>query len=95
MLDLIAKLNDNVKTKMTKQHNVTYTGHSIQNEILAGLADMVCTSILREIKESEYYGITVDDTKDMSKKEQMSGVMKYYYRGAVHEIFLHFGQLSI
>lgn len=32
----------------------------------------------------------VDETKDLSKKEQMSFVIRYYYNGSVCESFLAF-----
>lgn len=85
ILDLISKHGDNLKTNMTKQQKATYTGHAIQNKILEGLADIVCPSIIKEIKEHE----SIDETKEMSKKDQMSPEDRYY-SGSVQESFLYF-----
>lgn len=54
---------------------------------------MVRTSISMEIKECENFGIMVHETKDMSKKEQMSLVVRYYFSASVHEGYI-FRQLS-
>lgn len=54
------------------------------------MADMVRTKIIEEVKESEVYSITADETKDVKIKEQISLVLRYYFSGAVHESFLHF-----
>ncbi|KAK7880157.1 hypothetical protein WMY93_033180, partial [Mugilogobius chulae] len=54
------------------------------------MAEMVRLSIINEVKESEVFSILADETKDVKKKEQMSFVLRYYYRGAVKESFLHF-----
>ena len=71
------------KKKKTGQRNATYLGHETQNEILDCLAEMVRTSIITEVAQSEAFSILVDETKDMSKKEQMSSVIRYYYNGSV------------
>lgn len=75
---------------MTGQRNATYLGHETQNEILDCLAEMVRTSITTEVAQSEAFSILVDETKDMSKKEEMSFVIRYYYNGSVRESFLAF-----
>ena len=90
IMELMAKHNPMVKKKMTGQRNATYLGHETQNEILDCLAEMVRTSIITEVAQSEAFSILVDETKDMSKKEQMSFVIRYYYNGLVCESFLAF-----
>lgn len=51
---------------------------------------MVRTSVTSEVSQSEAFSILVDETKDLSKKEQMSFVIRYYYNGSVCESFLAF-----
>uniref|UniRef100_A0A8C6SRB2 Zinc finger MYM-type protein 1-like n=1 Tax=Neogobius melanostomus TaxID=47308 RepID=A0A8C6SRB2_9GOBI len=89
IMELLAKHNPTVKRKMTSQRNATYLGHDTQNEIIDCLAEMVRTSI-SEVAQSEAFSILVDETKDLSKKEQMSFVIRYYYNGSVCESFLAF-----
>lgn len=90
IMELLAKHNPTVKRKMTSQRNSTYLGHDTQNEIIDCLAEMVRTSVTSEVSQSEAFSILVDETKDLSKKEQMSFVIRYYYNGSVCESFLAF-----
>ncbi|XP_048066986.1 uncharacterized protein LOC125280469 isoform X2 [Megalobrama amblycephala] len=90
IMELLAKHNPTVKRKMTSQRNATYVGHDTQNEIIDCLAEMVRTSVTSEVSQSEAFSILVDETKDLSKKEQLSFVIRYYYNGSVCESFLAF-----
>lgn len=45
------------------------------------LAEMGLSSIISEVTQSEAFIIMVDVTKDLSKKDQMSFVITYYYKG--------------
>lgn len=74
---------------MTSQRNATYLGHDT-HEIIDCPAEMVRTSITSEFAQSEAFSILVDETKYLSKKEQMSFVIRYYYNGSVCESFLAF-----
>uniref|UniRef100_A0A667WWJ6 DUF4371 domain-containing protein n=1 Tax=Myripristis murdjan TaxID=586833 RepID=A0A667WWJ6_9TELE len=89
ILELIAKHDPLIKQKMGHS-NVKYTSNHIQNEILEVLADMVRKDIIEEVKDSGVFSILADETKDLKKEEQISLVLRYYYRGTVHESFMHF-----
>lgn len=54
------------------------------------LAEIVRTSIISEVTQSEAFSIMVDETKDISKKEQMSFVIRYYHNGSILKSFLTF-----
>ena len=56
--------------------NATYTSAGIQNSILAILGDMVRDAVCNEIKEVKIFSLLVDETKDISKQEQMSIVVR-------------------
>ncbi|XP_019905690.2 zinc finger MYM-type protein 1 isoform X1 [Esox lucius] len=90
ILDLIGKHDPIVQKKLTGDHNSKYTSHEIQNEVLDTLAEMVRSSIIKEVQESKFFSILVDEMTDMKKKDQVSLVLRYYYNGAVKESFLHF-----
>uniref|UniRef100_A0A8D3E2D0 HAT C-terminal dimerisation domain-containing protein n=1 Tax=Scophthalmus maximus TaxID=52904 RepID=A0A8D3E2D0_SCOMX len=76
--------------KITRPRNAKYTSHQIPNEICDTLAEIVHSSIINKVKESEVFSLTADEIKDLKKKEQISLVLRYYYAGAVKESFLHF-----
>ena len=44
--------------------------------------------IKAEVQEAGYYTLIVDETKGVSKKEQMSLVLRYVHNGGVIERFL-------
>ena len=52
--------------------NANYTAPSIQNEILDFLACMVRQKVCSGVRESGVYTVLADETKDLSKKEQLS-----------------------
>lgn len=90
ILDTIAHHDALVKHRLTTIHNAKYTSKTIQNEVLDCLAEMVRSEITEEVKNSEFFSVMADETKDVSKKEQISFVLRYYYNGAIKESFLHF-----
>ena len=51
--------------------NAKYTSWKIQNEVLQLLADMIRKQIIEDVKASEHFALIVDETKDVSKTEQI------------------------
>ncbi|KAL6490177.1 hypothetical protein MHYP_G00005220 [Metynnis hypsauchen] len=90
ILEEIAKHDSFLEKRMKAHGNAKYTSKTIQNEMLECLAEMVQEEIIREVKQSEVFSIIADETKDLQKKEQVSLVIRYYYRGVIHEGFLDF-----
>lgn len=90
ILDTVANHDAAVKHRLTIIHNAKYTSKIIQNEVLDCLAEMVRSEIIEEVKESEFFSIMADETKDVSKQEQISFILRYYYNGVIKESFLHF-----
>lgn len=89
ILSLVGEHDLFIKKRLSQgPWNAKYTSKCIQNEILETLAGMVQEEIIKEVKASEYFSVTADETKDVSKKEQMSMVLRYYYDGVVWESFL-------
>ena len=70
--------------------NAKYTHHTVQNAILDIFCDIILDEIKEEIGESQYFSILVDETKDLSKQEQMSFVIRYLFDGEIHEEFVGF-----
>lgn len=67
---------------MTTIHNAKYTSKIIQNDVLDCLAEMVRSEIIEDVKD-----IMADETKDVSKKEQISFILRYYYSGVIKVSF--------
>ena len=62
----------------------------MQDAILEILSDIILDKITEEIKEAEYFALLVDETKDLSKQEQLTFVLRYVFNCKVHEEFLGF-----
>ena len=72
ILDFISEHDDIVKQRLTGLHRIKYTSPEIQNEILEILANMIRDKISKELHSSTYYSVMVDESKDVSGKEQLS-----------------------
>lgn len=94
LLHVIAKFDQTVDKKLaTKPSNAKYTHHVIQNnKIFAVMAEMIRMKINDEVRDAECFAFLVDESKDTSKKEQISVIVRYLQpdSGEVHEEFLHF-----
>ena len=87
----MSRHNDVVRKRLDEgPRNASWLGHHIQDELIQIMADTVLSSITAELQEASFYTIIADETKDISKREQLSIVLKYVYDGIVHERFLGF-----
>ena len=74
----------------TGPSNVTWLGHEIQNEVIQVLGKKVLSMITAEVHEAGKYTIIVDETKDVSKREQLSIALRYCHNSNVCERFVGF-----
>jgi hypothetical protein len=91
ILNLLASRDEKLKKFLDATSNHSkYLSPKIQNEILNCMATMVRDHIISEVKQSVEFAILVDETKDVSKIEQISFVIRYYFNGEPKEAFLTF-----
>ncbi|XP_011409393.1 PREDICTED: uncharacterized protein LOC105316267, partial [Amphimedon queenslandica] len=64
--------------------NATLLSHDYQNSMLSILAKSVMDYIINEVKEARYFTIMVDETKDISIKEQLALILCYVLKGVIH-----------
>uniref|UniRef100_A0A8C4RMG3 HAT C-terminal dimerisation domain-containing protein n=1 Tax=Erpetoichthys calabaricus TaxID=27687 RepID=A0A8C4RMG3_ERPCA len=75
---------------LTPRQNIAQRGHDESEEsnnkgnfreilVLDCLAEMVPSEIVEEIKNSEYFSIVANETKDVSKQEQISFVLSFLH----------------
>jgi hypothetical protein len=57
--------------------NITYLSPTIQNEIIALLAESIKSEIVVGLKEAPFFSIIMDTTQDVSKIDQLSTVYHY------------------
>ena len=92
ILQIISRHDKIVEDRMVSgPRNATYISAGIQNSILKILGDIVRNVVCNDIKEAEMFSLLVDETKDLSKKEQVAIVLRYVdSKGMLHEQFLTF-----
>ena len=74
--------------------NATYLSPDIQNFIIQIMGRMIRT-INDEVQQSRHFSLMADETKDMSKQEQLAIVVRYVDKeGNINERFLTFVQAT-
>ena len=91
ILSLVAKHDPVVAERLFHgPRNAVYTSPKVQNDIISILAGIVRHKICTSVQEAGFYSILADETKDMSKQEQLSIVIRYVHCTSVVERFLTF-----
>lgn len=93
ILKLVSRHNEIVKERLTcGPKNAVYTSPNIQNELLHIMGEMVQSIICCKVREAGLFSILVDETKDISKKEQVTFVLRCIdpKEATIHEYFLAF-----
>ena len=92
ILQTISLHDQIVKEKIeTGPRNAIYTSPGIQNSLLKILGDMIRKSVCDGVKEAKMFSLLVDETKDISKTEQVSIVVRFVdNKGSIREHFLTF-----
>ncbi|KAL4091240.1 hypothetical protein QTP88_025962 [Uroleucon formosanum] len=70
----------------------SYTSPNVQNEIITICGNLIQENILKNIRNAKYFSILVDETKDVSRLEQMSFCVRYVdgVSNCIMEDFLEF-----
>ncbi len=78
MLSLVAKHDDSVQQHIKNNpRNATYTSPDIQNALLNVMGTIVRNEITSSVRDATYFSIMADETKDLSKQEQLAIVVRY------------------
>ncbi|XP_063231899.1 zinc finger MYM-type protein 1-like [Bacillus rossius redtenbacheri] len=94
-LNELAEYDNELKAHL--ENSTVFTGLSsdIQNDILFSLSDLLIREVKKEISESPFVALILDETTDISVKSQLSSVLRYVTRnGDVEERFLKFVDVS-
>lgn len=90
VLKLVADHDVVIKERIRNNpHNATYTSPEIQNPLLEVMGDIVRDRICEAIQDATYFSLLGDETKDVSKVEQLA-TLRYVdiKAAAIHERFL-------
>ncbi|GFW26502.1 zinc finger MYM-type protein 1 [Trichonephila clavipes] len=78
-----------INEKQLTQH---YLSHDIQNELIALMSKSVIEEIIHRAKQEKYCAFLLDCTRDVSRVEQMSIILRFFNSstGAIEEHFVGF-----
>lgn len=90
---LQSRNNEIVRQKLTAgPKNATWLGNAIQNSLISLLADTIRSLITDEVHAARYFTLIADETKDVSKVEQLSVVLRYVYKSKTYERFISYSK---
>ena len=72
-------------SEFLEKKQLKYTSHEIQNEILSLMSKSILRDKVKEIQSAVFFTIMVDETTDMSNKEQVVIVIRW----VSEELFVH------
>ena len=81
---LASKLGDQLK------FHSQWTSPMIQNELLEIMMNIVLQNITKDVNESVYFSIIVDETADISRTEEVSICLRYLKDWDIKETFIGF-----
>ncbi|XP_068739132.1 zinc finger MYM-type protein 1-like [Montipora capricornis] len=81
-------LEEKLNTQL--QDHAQWTSPTIQNELLQIFPDLIIELICKDVRESRWYGIIIDETSDISRDEQVSFCLSYLANGTKKEAFVGF-----
>ena len=58
-----------------------YTSKESQNDLITVFGNKIVKTIVEEVKEVKFFALLVDETKDLSKKEQLAVLLRYVHSG--------------
>jgi hypothetical protein len=77
----------------TSKGNARYTSKSIQNEVIDICGNAVRDSILRDVKDAEFFSVIADEATDSSNSEQLAISIRYVDKDCTpQECFLGFSE---
>ena len=89
----MAKHNSDFAKRLAQvSGNATYLSPQIQNEIIFAISDEILDSVCKRVLKSGYFALLADETKDASKTEQISIILRFVDTGSwtIEERFLGF-----
>jgi hypothetical protein len=92
LLQYRSECDDNLRTHLAScPGNAKYISHDIQNELIQLCGEQILSSIVDECRQARFFSLIVDETTDISVREQVSIVVLYINNeGKRQEQFLCF-----
>lgn len=81
LIELISRYNPRLRAHLTnhRKRAVSYLSHSTQDEFVELIGNAVREQIVKDINNAKYYSMLLDTTPDISRKEQLSEIIRYLH----------------
>jgi hypothetical protein len=90
MLNVVAESDVIVQKRIHGNLKDKYLSHQIIDELLQCVSKLILEDVVDEAKVAQHFSIICDESKDVSKKEQLSLSIRYVHDNMIHEEFLSF-----
>ena len=83
-LEMLAQTNEILHKKMSVRYG-HYTSPDYQNDLIEVFGKKICKNVSTQVKKANYFSILVDETKDQSRKEQLSLIIRFFDGEVIQE----------
>jgi len=80
----LSDIDDNLKVKLQRRYG-HYMSPQYQNDFIQVFGDRIEKTIVEEVGAAQFFSILVDETKDLSRKEQLAFLVRYVHDGVIKE----------
>ena len=64
--------------------NASYFSQQVQNEIIECCGELISETIVKRVKDANFFSILADEAIDASKQEQLALVLRYVHQNAIY-----------
>lgn len=97
LMNLVGRLDRSNEIKQfmdSSPDNATYTSTTTVTELLKAVSDWLTSSILDELRLSQYIAVLADESTDLRTRNELSICFRYVINGESVERYLHLQQLQ-
>ena len=94
LLELLGSYDSELRTHLETSTVFRGSSPNIQNDLIQSIAELMTHEIKKEISNSSFVSLIMDETSDVTMKSQLSSVIRYVNDGSVEERFLQFTDVS-
>ncbi|XP_063387958.1 zinc finger MYM-type protein 1-like [Cydia fagiglandana] len=83
------------KHVQSDQPSSSYLSYKIQNDIIQSVADVIRARIENEVKKTKFVSVIIEETPDVSHREQLCLILRYFGENDIHDRFMRYVNVSL
>jgi len=76
LFDTMTEDDSQLKERMNRRYG-HYSSHEYQNDFISVFSSRIVKNIVLQMKDAKFFAIMADETKDLSKSEQLAILVRY------------------